>query len=339
MTGADDAAAFVPRAPWWGGDLQTLRNLLAGIRPDLSPWPAERIFVRLPDGDRLPVLLHQGEGAGRPTVVVIHGLTGCEDSTYVKATARWFLVRGWPVLRVNLRGAGPAGPLCRLGAYHAGRSEDLRALFAVLRWQRPELVARGVLPVGFSLGGNMLLKFLAENDFPVAVLAAAAVSAPLDLAAAQACLMLPRNAAYQRYILHHMRRELQASAQEAPAAVRRRALAAGTVRAFDELWTAPRSGFADAEAYYRACSAGPLLPEIRVPTLAIHAADDPWIPIEAYRAVDWAGNPALTPLLPASGGHVGFHAADRPEPWHDRMIEAFFLERAGLEGRLRRPAA
>lgn len=333
------AQPFRPRAPWWGGDLQTLRNVLVRARPDLSPWPAERLVVRLPDGDRLPLLLHPGEGAGRPLVAVIHGLTGCEDSTYVKATARRFLARGWPVLRVNLRGAGPAGPLCSAGGYHAGRSEDLRQLLAVLRWQRPELVARGVLPIGFSLGGNMLLKFLAEGAFPVVVPAAAAVSAPIDLKAAQLRLMRPRNAAYQRYILHHMRRELLASAQRAAPGERERALAARTVWQFDELWTGPRNGFDGAEDYYRRNSAAPLLRHIRVPTLVVHALDDPWIPAEAYRALDWAANPALTSLLPASGGHVGFHAADAAAPWHDRMAERFFAERLGLPAEVSRPAA
>lgn len=332
------AVPFRPRAPWWGGDLQTLRNVLAHARPDLSPWPAERLVVRLPDGDRLPLLLHSGEGARRPLVAAIHGLTGCEDSTYVKATARWFLARGWRVLRINLRGAGPAAPLCSAGGYHAGRSEDLRQLLAVLSWQRPELLAGGVLPIGFSLGANMLLKFLAEGDFPVAVPAAAAVSAPIDLKAAQLCLMRPRNAGYQCYILHHMRRELAASAQRATPAERQRALAAQTVWQFDEVWTGPRNGFAGAEDYYRRNSAAPLLGDIRVPTLVVHALDDPWIPSAAYEAVDWAANPALTPLLPHSGGHVGFHAADRPEPWHDRAAEAFFGESLGLPA-ARRPAA
>ncbi len=332
---------FTPRAPWWGGDLQTLRNTLRGRwdRPDLSPWPAERLVLRLPDGDRLPALLHSGEGAGRPLVVVIHGLTGCEDSVHVRATARWFLRRGWPVLRVNLRGAGPAGPLCPAGSYHAGRSEDLRQLLAVLSWQRPALVARGVLPIGFSLGGNMLLKFLAEGEFPVPVPAAAAVSAPIDLKAAQRRLMAPRNALYHRYLLGEMRRELRASVQQAEPGRRERALASRSVWEFDETWTGPRNGFAGADDYYRRNSAAPMLGAIRVPTLVVHALDDPWIPAEAYRGVDWASNPALTPLLPGGGGHVGFHAAGHAEPWHDRMAEAFFAERLVGSAGSRRPAA
>ncbi|MEX0759469.1 MAG: alpha/beta fold hydrolase [Tistlia sp.] len=325
---------FEPRPPWWGGDLQTLRNVLVKTRADLAPWPAERILVRLPDGDRLPVVLHSGEGGRRPLVVAIHGLTGCEDSLYLRATTRWFLESGWPVLRVNLRGAGPAGPLCPNGGYHAGRSEDLRALLSVLRWQRPELVAKGVMPLGFSLGGAMLLKFLAENDFPVEVPAAAAVSPPIDLAAAQVRLMAPRNALYQRYILHHLRREPRASAQrpESPPERRRfeRAFAARSIQEFDEVWTGPRNGFAGAKDYYRRCSAGPRLAEIRVPTLLIQALDDPWIPAASYRAVDWAASPALTALLPAHGGHVGFHGTGRREPWHDRVAERFFAERLGL---------
>lgn len=330
--------SFRPRAPWLGGHLQTLRNQLVRANPDLSSWPTEGLVIRLPDGDRLPVTLNIGRGAARPLVLLIHGLTGCEESVYLRATAAWFLGRGWPVLRVNLRGAGLAGPLCR-GSYHAGRTEDLRALLAVLRWRRPELIARGVLPIGFSLGGNMLLKFLAEGDFPVEVPAAAAVSAPLDLEAAQACLMQPRNRVYHRHILRHLRHELRASAQEVDAERKRRAARARTLREFDDVWTAPINGFDGAADYYRRCAAGPLLPEIRVPTLAVHAADDPLVPAAAYEAARRAGNPALTLVLPDSGGHVGFHAADRPEPWHDRVIEAFLADRLGLENEIRRPAA
>jgi predicted alpha/beta-fold hydrolase len=189
----------------------------------------------------------------------------------------------------------------------------------------------------------MLLKFLAEREFPVAVPAAAAISAPIDLKAAQVRLMAPRNALYQHFVLHHMRRELRASAHrpEGPAGRRRleAAFAARSVWEFDEVWTGPGNGFAGAEDYYRRNSAASLLASIRVPTLLVHALDDSWIPAQAYRDVDWAGNPALAARLPASGGHVGFHAADRREPWHDRVAEAFFAERLEAPLAVGRPAA
>ena len=87
---------------------------------------------------------------------------------------------------------------------------------------------------------------------------------------------------------------------------------------------APRNGFAGAEDYYRQCSGLRFLPAIKTPTLLVQARDDPWIPTAAYEAFDWAGHPALTPLIAASGGHVGFHGADRAAAWHDLAAEAFF---------------
>jgi predicted alpha/beta-fold hydrolase len=110
--------------------------------------------------------------AGRPLAILIHGLTGDEDGAYMHATATALLAAGLPVLRLNLRGAGASRPLCR-GTYHAGRSEDLRAVVARL----PSDLARdGVVLVGYSLGANMVLKFLGERDCAVPVRAAAAIS-------------------------------------------------------------------------------------------------------------------------------------------------------------------
>jgi len=318
---------FRARAPWWGGDLQTLRNTLLRRRADLSPWPAERLEVPLADGDTLLALRQRPQkDSGRPSLLLIHGLSGCEDSLYLLASARHFLARGWPVIRLNLRGAGPSARLCR-ASYHAGRSEDLRAFLAWLAAVDPTAAGRGVLPLGYSLGGNLLLKFLAEGDFPLPVPAAASVSAPIDLQAASDTIQRPRNAAYQRYLLLNLRREFRQSPLELAPAERRRVLGQTTVFGFDDAWTAPRNGFAGARDYYRRCSSAPLLPAITTPSLLIHARDDPWIPAEAYR--DAERNPALRLLLPPSGGHVGFHAADDPQPWHDRCVEAFFAARLG----------
>jgi predicted alpha/beta-fold hydrolase len=83
-------------------------------------------------------------------------------------------------------------------------------------------------------------------------------------------------------------------------------------------------GFAGASDYYRRAMALPLLPEIRVPTLVIHARNDPWIPFASYRDVDWAGNPRLLPLFASGGGHIGFHGRGSAVPWHDRCMAVFF---------------
>src|SRR5205814_772346 len=143
--------------------------------------------------------------ASLPLVMLMHGLSGTEESVYVRATAAHLLRQGHSVLRLNLRGAGVSATRCR-GRYHAGRSEDLRQAIAALS---PALVGKGIVPVGYSLGGNVLLKLLGEGGHPD-IRAAAAVSAPIDLAAASRCLRLPRNHLYQSWLLTMMRVEAMA---------------------------------------------------------------------------------------------------------------------------------
>ena len=122
MTGRND---FRARLPWLGGDLQTVRNLLLRIDPDLSAWPGERLLLPLADGDRLWASLHRPNvPRGRPLAVLIHGLSGSQESIHVRATARCLLERGFPVARLNLRGAGPSVATCR-GVYHAAATGDL----------------------------------------------------------------------------------------------------------------------------------------------------------------------------------------------------------------------
>ena len=262
--------AFQPRPPWWGGDLQTLRNQLLPVPADLSSWPAEDLELAMADGsgDRLVARLHRPlECAGRPLVVLIHGLTGCEDSLYIRTSARHLLGLGHPVLRLNLRGAGPSRALCRL-QYHAGRAEDLRDALLALE---PELLAPGLLLVGYSLGGNMLIKFLAEfgREFPIR--AAAAVSAPLDLKETQLRMERPRNWIYQHFLLRRMKAEAQAGAAELSDAERQAIRAARTEGQFDEFFVSKRAGFDGAAAYYRHCSAQAYLGDVPCPTLVLHA--------------------------------------------------------------------
>jgi len=327
-----ELAAFRPRFPWLGGDLQTLRNFLRRPLHDLAPWPAERLVLPLRDGsgDRLVASLHRarsdgGGGEGRGLVVLLHGLTGCEDSLYIRASAAFWLARGRSVLRLNLRGAGPSRPLCG-EQYHAGRSGDLRDALLALGETSGLDLGGGLWLVGYSLGANMLLRFLAEDSAALPVRAAASVSAPIDLKAAQRCLMRPRNWAYHRYLLGQMKAEALATPRALTPAERAAILSADSVFAYDEQVIGPRNGFAGADDYYRQCSGLRFLPAIKTPTLVIHARDDPWIPSAAYEGFDWTGNPALTLLMSARGGHVGFHGHGRAEAWHDLVAQAFFAE-------------
>ena len=312
---------FRPRWPWIGGDLQTVRNTLHFRPPDFTPFPAQRLRLAMSDGTVLLGLLNQpAVPDAQALVVLVHGLTGSEDSRNIMASAAHHLSRGYPVLRLNLRGAGPSRGACK-GTYHAGRSADIREALAALP---QELKENGVLMIGVSLGGNACLKFLAEKEGTEGVIAAATVCAPIDLKMSQQRLGSRRNAVYERHLLRYMREDVLANTAGDQTAIAKTLTDVRTVYDFDDRIVAPANGFEGAEDYYRRSSAAPLLDAIKIPTLLVHARTDPWVPAEMYLARRWPVEAACTLLLAPDGGHVGFHAADSHSPWHDRAIGAYF---------------
>jgi len=323
------APLFRERAPWFGGDLQTLRNFMLGAPPDLPG--GERLLLSLQDGDRLAARFDRPtERRARPLIVLVHGLAGSEASGNAVASARHLVGQGWPVLRLNLRGSLPSLPTAT-GRYHAGRTEDLAA---ALRGLPAELARNGIILLGHSLGGNLVLKFIGEGlgedsgeglrGLPV--LAAVAVSVPIDLAATCARMMARRNFAYHRYMLAAMKREALAPDAAASAAERAAIAAARNVHEFDDRFIAPRFGYRDAEDYYEANSAKHFLAGVATPTLILHALDDPWIPAACYSAIDWPRLPMTEAILTPRGGHLGFHGQGSRIPWHDRAT-AWWLAR------------
>ena len=312
---------FSPRAPWFGPDLQTLRNVLRG--PALVPRehaPPERLVLPLRDGscDRLAARLFRRESrrADCPLVVLVHGLGGSEESAYITASTAHLLEGGWPVLQLNLRGAGPSRPMCGQ-QYHAGRTEDFRDAVHALPAEAKD---HGVVAVGYSLGGNMLLKYAAEFGGLRGVVS---VSAPIDLAAASYRFLDARNRVYHAHLLRGMKAEALGEGASVTEEERRVLPELRTILEFDERIVAPRGGFRDAADYYHQNSAMRFLHAIRIPGLVIHALDDPWIPSDAYRNHDWSRTPDIEPILSRGGGHVGFHGEGGRAPFHDRCITRF----------------
>lgn len=319
-----DLPPFRPRFPWWSADLQTVANYLRPPRRDLSPHIAERLTVELRDGtgDRLVCTLDRPAvpRPGTPLTILVHGLTGSQESLYIHNMARRLLDAGERVLRLNLRGAGPSRATCG-GQYYAGRSQDFRALLANLP---AELMSEGARAVGYSLGGAMLLKYLGEEGGAAPLLAAATVCAPIDLSATCRRMLHPRNLIYHRHLLGLMKVEATAAGAEITAAEKSAIVGSRSVWQYDEVFIAPRHGFAGAEDYYERCKPVRFMGEIRVPTLVLGALDDPWIPGALYTSYDWKLNKMLTPLLPVQGGHVGFHGAGSRLPWSDLAVATFF---------------
>ncbi len=186
-------------------------------------------------------------------------------------------------------------------------------------------VASSGFAMGYSLGSNILLNCLAETAGASPLRAAVAVSVPLDLKATQVRMMMPRNRVYQHYLLRGLCTSNLAGPAVTPVQRETITRRVHSLYDYDDLVVAPANGFEGAEDYYASCSSGRRLGEIKTETLVIHAADDPWIPLAAYQAIDWPALPSQLRLsLTNTGGHVGFHQAGEAIPWHDRASATFF---------------
>jgi predicted alpha/beta-fold hydrolase len=210
------------------------------------------------------------------------------------------------VVRMDMRGAGDGLPLARQ-IYHAGRSEDVRAALAQLHRGSP---TSPLLLIGISLGGNQALKLAGESaEHPVPGLErVAALGPPIDLVRCCEMLAQPRNRFYEVFFL----RELIALARKRqklfPDLPPLRFPTTVTMRLFDDLYTAPRSGFADALDYYRRASAARLIERIPVPTLILTARDDPFIAVAAFEELRVPSH--ITVRILRHGGHIGFVGRD-----------------------------
>lgn len=289
-----------------------LRN--AHVQTFSASWPrrvaelpaGEPARFVAPDGEPLCARVHWQPGPRdrSPAALLIHGLEGSATSSYVRATAARLLRAGWHVVRLDQRGCGE-GERATPTLHHGGRSDDLAAVVGALLER--EGVAR-LAAIGFSLGGAVLLKLLGEYGSapPRGLVAAAALSPLLNPLHVQRHLDRPTSVLYRRFFLGRMAAKLRRRAALFPGDHPAHDYRARTVLEFDERFTAPRIGYASAEEYYRRADALPLLPAIRVPTLLLHAQDDPVVPF-AGLAAGLPTRGAVRVELPRHGGHLGFY--------------------------------
>lgn len=280
--------------------------------------------VLLTDGDQLVV--HDSRPgkwrAGAPIALLVHGLAGTHRSGYMQRLAEHLLRLGLRVVRLDLRGSGRGLALARR-SYHAGCSDDVRAVAKeVQRWSP----ASPLVLVGFSLGGNIVLKLAGEAaSAPVPGLArVAAVAPPIDLERCSARLALGHNRFYELHFLRELatlarrRKRFFPELPTVPWPDRNM-----TLRRFDDLYTAPWNGFAGVADYYFRASSLPLVSRIPVPTLILTARDDPFIAVESF---DRLSVPAHVELrIVPHGGHLGFLGWDGTGGirWADRQVAAW----------------
>lgn len=251
-----------------------------------------------------------------PVMVLVHGLEGCCDSTYMRWMARAAIEAGLDVVRLNVRNCGGTEHLAPT-LYHSGLTVDLRSVVE-------QLAGRRVFLVGFSMGGNQALKLAGEwgEDAPAQVAAACAISPPIDLAACTRRLSEPRNRIYERRFLRQLRARLRRKARLFPERFSVAPLArVHSIIDFDHYVTAPAFGFRDAWDYYEQSSARRFLGKLRIPTLLIQARDDPFIPFECFQVPE---NPAIRLLATDHGGHVAFLSRRPPRFWAARQVIRFF---------------
>lgn len=321
------------RPAWWlpGPHAQTLGARLLRLRVGEGRLRRERI--ELPDGDFVDLDFADAD-ATAPLVVVLHGLEGSARSGYALELYRALGGVGLQAVGLNFRScSGALNRLPRL--YHSGETGDLAF---VLRWLADRFPGRTLGAAGFSLGGNVLLKYLGEvggsgaraaadgPDPAPRVRAAVAISVPFDLAAGAQRLERGFSRAYRRYLVGKLKRKTLAKAALLDGLVDlKHVRRSRSFAEFDDAATAPLHGFADAQDYYARSSSAGYLAAVRTPTLLIHAVDDPFLPEAALPRAAVAGSASLQAEFTQGGGHVGFVAGPPWAPvfWAERRAARF----------------
>ncbi len=258
-------------------------------------------------------LEHQPAVAPRGQIVFLHGLEGSADAGYILSFAQQALERGFGVHRLNMRTCGGTEALSET-MYHSGLTADP---LLVCR----QIGQRGLGPVfvvGFSLGANVALKLAGELGSSDLVAGVCAVNAPIDLAACVREIDRPVNIVYARRFLKRLCDRVRRKNALSPQLYRTEELSSvRSIWEFDDRFTAPLFGFGTAANYYATQSARNFLNDVRVPTFAITAQDDPLVPFRIYNHEAFKQNPAITLLAPQRGGHLGFIARRAPRFWLD----------------------
>lgn len=334
---------FIPRRWLRNGHLQTLAGNFLPRRLTLPEPEPLLVEVEGPVAGYGPsrVLCHchwqpREVRSQRLTVVLVHGLEGSSNSQYIVGNTARALAAGLNVVRMNMRSCGGTDDLSPT-IYHSGRSGDMgRVVDAIIREQRLEAVAL----VGYSMGGNLVLRWAGEAGAnpPRELKAVVGVSPLMDLAASSAALHRPQNRLYERHFLRSMiarvrRRMTMYPRIYADAALDR----IHTMRQFDHHIVARYGGFADADDYYYSVASSHYAGSLRVPTLIVHALDDPFIRMLPQTRAALIGNPHVTFLETQHGGHCAFLApateTSRDGYWAEKTLLGFLTredpERAG----------
>ena len=317
-TPSDWAGCAPFRARRWlgGGHVQTIASFL--LPRDIHLPPAEERLVEVAPGIKVRCWCHwQGEDRKTPlTAIVVHGLEGSSDSQYMLGVARNGLTAGMNVVLMNQRNCGGMDHVAPT-LYNSSLSGDVAAV--VRNILENDEVSRFAL-IGFSMGGNLVLKLAGEwgSEGPPQFRAVAAVCPAMDLAASADALHAPGNRIYEYYFLMQLFRRLRIKARMFPGkfdVARLRGIS--SLRMFDDRITAYYCGFAGADDYYTRAAASNVVDRIGVPALIIHAANDPFIRLRPETLRRMAANPNIVYVETEDGGHCAFLGERNGDPSND----------------------
>jgi len=265
------------------------------------------------------VLVHSQSPAGQPAgeLILVHGLEGSSAAGYARSLAQAALEAGYAVHRYNMRSCGGTEHVSGTTLYHSGQTSDLLAVIRQLHGQSP------ILLVGFSLGGNVVMKLAGELGESARELIAgvAGVSTPIDLAACVKQLDRPANFIYSNRFLSRLKQRVRLKERLTPGLFPIENLdRVKSVYQFDDEFTAQSFGFGTADNYYATQSSKQFLDRIRIPALLVQAKDDPLIPFEVYDHPAFSQNTCLRLLAVEHGGHLGFVARRKPRFWLDQVL-------------------
>ncbi len=278
--------------------------------------------LELPDGDFLD--LEWAEQGSPRLAILSHGLEANLTTAYIQGMAAALIRRGWDVLVWNFRGCG-GEPNRLLRMYHSGATEDLHTVISHALANHP---ANSVDLIGFSLGGNLTLKYLGEHPAEISpkLHRAVAFSVPCDLACSSGQLALTSNRIYMDRFLREMRSKIRTKNLMFPGHLDLTGLdRIRTFQEFDDRFTAPIHGFRDAKDYWERNSCRQFLPHIKVPTLLVNAVNDPFLGERCYPHEEAAASEFFHFESPTTGGHVGFMSPSARGEYRSETRAAEFL--------------
>ncbi|MDO6499316.1 hydrolase [Photobacterium sanguinicancri] len=334
-------AAFTPAVGLGNPHLQTLLPRFIRRKPLFTPHTQR---IETPDGDFLDIAWtdvpsnHQRTSEAKtkqtplPIMILFHGLEGSFNSPYANGLLHAAMQQGWLGVMMHFRGC--SGEMNRQArSYHSGETSDARFF---IQWIRQQFPDSPLFAVGVSLGGNMLVNYLAEHGDDSELCAAQVISPPLDLSACSERIEQGFSKVYKQYLLSSMKKNISKKMALLPDALpldQTRIEAISTLRQFDDLVTAPLHGYQDANDYYQCCSGLQRLHQVKVPLRVIHAKDDPFMTHDVIPSQPLPDH--IDYHLSPNGGHVGFLTGSWRNPtfWLETTVPAWFAPFAAVNKR------